>query len=149
MTRAEHPMTRRVVVVPPEMPLSACWKVMQREGFRHLPVARGDEVMGMLSDRDVFKRATLHDDGSLEVPSEPVAMAMSAELHVCQPSTHVADLVRIMTERTIDAVVVVEDERKLVGIVTSTDLLLLLIELDAAKAPLPFDFELETHSGVT
>lgn len=145
MTRAEHPMTRRVVVVPPELPLSACWRIMQRESFRHLPVARGDEVMGMISDRDVLAHAVIDGEGELTVPDIPAATAMSLELHTCEPSTHITDLVRIMTERTIDAVVVVASD-KLVGLVTSTDLLLLLIELEEAKLPIPFDFELEALS---
>jgi acetoin utilization protein AcuB len=118
---------------------------MSRERFRHLPVTQGDSVIGMLSDRDVLLHSTLSANGELEVPDMPVADAMSLELHVCQPSTHITDLVKMMTERTIDAVVVVEGEDQLVGLVTSTDLLLLLIKLEEAKVPLPFDYEIEQH----
>lgn len=143
MTRAEHPMTRRVVVVPPELSLVDCWQIMKRHAFRHLPVARAGKVMGIISDRDVLVRSALSSAGELEVPDVPVAEAMSLDLHVCQPSTPVSDLVRIMTERTVDAVVVVDGTDRLVGLVTSTDLLLLLIELEAAKLPIPFRFELD------
>ena len=48
---------------------------------------------------------------------------------------------RLACERKIDAMPVVDGER-LVGLVTSTDLLRLLLEHDAAW-PLPFDFHVE------
>jgi CBS domain-containing protein len=50
-----------------------------------------------------------------------------------------------MIDRKIDAIPVVEGER-LVGLVTSTDLLALLVE-DETKQPLPFDFDLEDAEG--
>ena len=147
MTRAEHPMTRRVVVVPPELPLHDAWAIMKRHNFRHLPVARGRAVMGIISDRDILIRATLSAAGEIDVPDVPVAEAMSLDVHVCQRSTHVSDVVRMMTERTVDAVIVVGGDNELVGLVTSTDLLLLLIELEEAKAPIPFEFEVDRHTS--
>ena len=146
MTRAEHPMTRRVVVIPPELPLGACWQIMQREGFRHLPVVASERAIGMLSDRDVLAHSQISANGELAVPDMPAADAMSLTLHACQPSTDVGDLVAMMTELQIDAVLVLEDD-DLVGLVTTTDLLLLLIELDGARVPIPFDFELERRAA--
>ena len=75
--------------------------------------------------------------------------AATAWPHVCAPDTDVCDLVRVMTEKKIDAVPAVEGTDRLVGLVTSTDLLLLLIRLDEAKIPLPFVFELEQHPAST
>jgi CBS domain-containing protein len=60
----------------------------------------------------------------------------------------VCDLVRLMTERKIDAVPVVDRANQLVGLVTSTDLLLLLLSREEAKIPLPFMFHIEQHSAV-
>jgi acetoin utilization protein AcuB len=135
-------MTRRVIVAPPQMSLAAAWEVMQRERFRHLPVVSSNLLVGILSDRDVLLHATT-DGHEVSVPDIAVATAMSPAPYVCLPSTHVADVVRTMTERKIDALPVVDDESHLVGLVTSTDLLLLLIELEEAKLPIPFDFELD------
>ena len=132
------PMTRDVIVVPPGLSLSAAFAVMNRHRIRHLPVAQGGALIGILSDRDVLARATLRADGSLDVPNVPVATAMTLAPVTCEPSTSVAELARIMTERKIDAVPVLRGSR-LVGLVTSTDLLLLLVGVHEAR-PLPFDF---------
>ncbi|HJL17958.1 MAG TPA: CBS domain-containing protein [Sandaracinaceae bacterium LLY-WYZ-13_1] len=144
MTLASEPMTRRVIVVPPELPLTDAWAIMRRERFRHLPVVRDGAILGILSDRDVLLRAHLGPEGEVQPPDVPAAQAMSLAPYACEPDTDVADLVRTMTERKIDAMPVVDAAGRLVGLVTSTDLMLLLIRLDEAKAPLPFEWEIET-----
>lgn len=140
--RASTPMTRDVIVIPPELSLAAAWQIMKRERIRHLPIVRAGALIGMLSDRDVLTRGKLAKDGSFEVaPGIVVAEAMTpTPVKTCEVSTDVSDLVRMMTEDKIDAVPVVRGLR-LVGLVTSTDLLLLLIDQDEAR-PLPFDFHL-------
>jgi len=135
-------MTREVIVVPPELSLQSAWRVMTRERIRHLPVVRAGALIGMLSDRDVLARGTIGKDGVLHVPASIVVgeAMMPAPLVTCDESTDVSDLVRTMTERKIDAVPVVRGLR-LVGLVTSTDLLLLLVDRDEAR-PLPFEFHI-------
>ena len=146
MTLAAEPMTRKVFVVPPDLPLSAAWDLMCRERFRHLPVISAGRLIGILSDRDILIRATGEGE-SISVPDIPVGQVATPWPHVCTPNTDVCDLVRMMTEKKIDAVPVIDDADQLVGLVTSTDLLLLLIPLEEAKVPLPFVFTLEQHSG--
>jgi acetoin utilization protein AcuB len=137
---AAVPMTREVIVVPPGLSLSMAFAVMERRRIRHLPVVQAGVLLGIVSDRDVLARARLREDGSLEVPEDPVALAMTSAPITCEPTTSVAELARIMTERKIDAVPVLRGSR-LVGLVTSTDLLLLLVGVQEAR-PLPFDFQI-------
>lgn len=139
--RAEHSMTRRVIVVPPHVSLRDAWDIMGFFKIRHLPVVQNGSLLGIVSDRDILLRAA---PGGVEpkVPETQIGEAMSAAPYVCSPSTHVAEIVRTMTERKIDAMPVLDAQDKMVGLVTSTDLLLLLIEQDEAR-PLPFQWELE------
>jgi len=137
-------MTRRVVVAPPELPLSAAWAVMCREHFRHMPVVANGVLVGILSDRDILLRAT-DEGGTVVVPDTPVGAVATPSPMVCHSDTDVGELVRLMTEHKVDAVPVVEGQGQLLGLVTSTDLMLLLLRLDEAKVPLPFLFEVEEH----
>jgi CBS domain-containing protein len=141
-------MTRKVLVVPPDFSLAAAWDLMSRKHFRHLPVVSGRTLVGILSDRDILVRATM-ERGTISVPDMPVAEAATPWPHVCALDTDVCDVVRLMTENKIDAVPVVDGGNQLVGLVTSTDLLLLLISLEEAKVPLPFMFQLEQHSAAS
>ena len=149
MTLAKEPMTRRVVIVPPEVSLRAAWLIMERERFRHLPVVKAGAIVGMLSDRDVLARATLQGATKVEVPADvTVGEAMSPAPYVCRPDTDVRDIVRLMTEKKIDACPVINGADRLVGLVTSTDLMLLLLNLDEVKLPIPFQFELEELEAI-
>ncbi len=143
--RAFATMTRRVIVAPPQLPLDLAWHVMQQHRIRHLPIVKGGALLGILSDRDVLLRATLDDDERVIVPGLEVMHAMTPSPAVCEPGTPVGEIVRVMTERKIDALPVVDANDRLVGLVTSTDLLLLLVEPDSAQ-PLPFSYRLEEAS---
>jgi acetoin utilization protein AcuB len=142
--RASKTMTRDVIIVPPELTLASAWKVMTREHIRHLPVVRAGALVGMLSDRDVLARGTMKKDHSLHVePHIIVGDAMTpTPIETCDTSTDVKDLARMMTAKKIDAIPVVKGLR-LVGLVTTTDLLsLLLLEDHGAPEPLPFEYRL-------
>ena len=51
---AEH-LTREAVVAAPDWPLLQAAQAMLSGGFRHLVVCEGDEVVGVLSVRDVLR----------------------------------------------------------------------------------------------
>lgn len=143
--QASNTMTRDVIVVPAALALAVAWKIMTRERIRHLPVVRAGALIGMLSDREVLARGTLGTDGRIEVPAHvTVGDAMThTPLDTCERETPVADLICTMIEKKVDAVAVVHGLR-LVGLVTSTDLLSLLLQREprGATDPLPFEFHL-------
>jgi acetoin utilization protein AcuB len=144
MTQASDSMTRKVLVAQPEMSLRDAWSLMSREGFRHLPVVSGGTLLGILSDRDVLVRSKLSGEQTI-VPNTPVGEVATPWPFVCEPDTDVRELVHTMVDKKIDAVPVVDKANQLVGLVTSTDLMLLLLGPDEAKMPLPFLFEVKEY----
>jgi acetoin utilization protein AcuB len=136
-------MTRDVIIVPPELTLATAWRVMTREHIRHLPVVRAGALVGMLSDRDVLARGTMTKDRDLHIdPHVVVGEAMTpTPIETCETSTDVSELVRRMTEKKIDAIPVVKGLR-LVGLVTSSDLLTLLLDDHGVPETLPFEYHL-------
>ena len=77
----------------------------------------GQRVDGIVSERDVMRG--LHASGASLLHS-PVSSIMTVEVASCAPSASVDDLMRLMTDRRIRHVPVVEDDR-LVGIVSIGD----------------------------
>jgi acetoin utilization protein AcuB len=130
-------MTREVVVVPPSLSVANAWKILKTERIRHLPVVDHGMLVGILSDRDLLRLANVQPSGELGFVDRTVGDIMTLQPITCSRSTSVAKVVRILTDQKIDALPVVDGAR-LVGLVTSTDLMLLL--LDREEQTLPFDF---------
>jgi acetoin utilization protein AcuB len=135
-------MTRDVVVVGPEFPLALAWKLMRERRIRHLPVVQAGRLQGILSDRDVLLRCTLEPDETIIAPSGPVAVAMTPAPITCTPDASVSWLASTMVDRKIDAIPVLGAHDALVGLVTSSDLLHLLIQAPSVQV-LPFDYRLQ------
>lgn len=104
-------------------------QLLSRYGIRHLPVVDADEVVGVVSDRDV--RADRLDSPASERSVEGV---MSSPPALVTADVPIQDAARLMLSRRISALPVVDEDRRLVGIVTTTDCLLALLEMSAETA---------------
>jgi len=119
-------MTRRPVTVAPDASVDEAIALMERHGFRHLPVAQGAEVLGMVSDRDVRLGTGGQPIGALGVPGEAglpqrVEQIMRAPVVCVEEHERGPTAARRMIEQRIGALPVLERGR-LVGIVTETNL---------------------------
>jgi len=94
---------------------------MTAEGFRHLPVVDEGHLVGMLAQGEVRAHA-----GFLN--STRVNAAMTADPTVISASATIEDAARVMLERGVRALPVVEGQR-LIGIVTTTDILRAFLDL--------------------
>ena len=92
--------------------------VLRQHRIRHLPVMDGDRVVGVVTDRDLR---------GVE-PDTPVSLRMSRPVHVVSPRTGIDRAARLLFDRRIGCLPVVEDG-KLVGILTQTDALAALVEV--------------------
>jgi len=127
-------MTREVRTVLRNDQLGVADKLMKDERIRHLPVIDEDgDVCAVVSQRDLFRGALLRALGYGSRAEETVLRqvvvkeAMSAELFTTTPGTPVAEAARVMIERRVGCLPVL-DAGKLVGIVTETDFVRLVAE---------------------
>lgn len=109
-------MSSPVKTIPADVTMDEAGKTMLRYGHTGLPVVNGDRLEGIISRRDVDK-ARIHNLGHA-----PVKGFMTREVVTVSPHTGVNEIRRIVVERDIGRVPVV-DEGRLVGIVSRTDLL--------------------------
>lgn len=110
-------MSREVRVVSPDASAERAWQFMQEEHIRHLVVVDGENIVGVLSDRDL---GGAH--GALARAGKAARDLMTPHAIVIGADTDVREVAKILRDLTIDCFPVV-DGRQLVGIITTTDLL--------------------------
>ncbi len=125
-------MSRKLITVAPDDTVDRVVKLLRYRGVRHLLVLEAGEVVGIVSDRD-FKRALdpqrgrkkkVMNVGGLFFLLEPVYVheIMSRGVIAIAPTASVPQAASIMVKHRIGALPVMQG-RKLVGIITETDLL--------------------------
>ncbi len=107
-----------VVTITPEAGVMELLALLAEHNVGALIVSSdGESVDGIVSERDVVRH--LHHDGT--VVNNTVGAIMTAEVETCDRETQLDDLMKVMTERRIRHVPVVEAD-KLVGIVSIGDI---------------------------
>ena len=142
--RAKDAMTRSVVWVNPEISLAEAASLMEEWNIRHLPVIADRQLVGMLSDRDILLRSSLQNDGEVVVEEgSTVGEAMTPDPFTCNTASTLGSIAAAMVERKIDSFPVLDEDGDLAGMITSSDLLEMLIarERESKLADLPIKFE--------
>ncbi|HXG21573.1 MAG TPA: CBS domain-containing protein [Methylomirabilota bacterium] len=113
-------MTRNVVALSPEQSFQEAITLIARHRFRHLLVtdAKG-HLAGVISDRDLLRFMIREPHWE----SATVADVMKSDLVTATPATSLSAAIGEMLSRRINCLPVVEADGRLVGILTSTDLL--------------------------
>ncbi|WP_432171844.1 CBS domain-containing protein [Streptomyces sp. 1222.5] len=120
-------MTGRLVTVEPQASVTAVARKMRDEGIGIVLVTDGDDLRGLVSDRDLVVRA-LAEGGD---PDErTVASVCSDDLVTITPDEDLDHAVELMREHAVRRLPVVEEGHP-VGIISIGDL---AIERDARSA---------------
>ena len=108
---------KKAVTITDDRTLQEAAKSMTSKGIGCLVVTGEDGVIGILTERDILKQVS-NDPGSLD---KSVKEVMSTEVITIEPKTPIDDAAKIMSKHKIKKLPVME-EGKLLGIITSTDL---------------------------
>jgi CBS domain-containing protein len=112
-------MTRAVVTCRPHESLSRAAQVMWDADCGAVPIVDEEgRLVGMLTDRDICMAAYTR---GLPLSELSVSSVMSTSLHSCKPGDSLRSLMDAMAEHQVRRVPVVEEDGKLVGIVSLAD----------------------------
>lgn len=132
MTQLRELMTRDVKVITPDMTIGDAAKKMRDGNFGMMPVEENDRMIGTISDRDIVIRAVAEGmDFSIkvrDVMSQGIAWAYDDET--------VEEATKIMSERQVRRLPVVNRDKRLVGIVALGDIAVERSEIEPAAEAL-------------
>ena len=127
-----------VATVPSGAPLAEAFRLTRQRGIRHLPVVDDGVLVGIVSDRDLKRalppRASRVEVLAPEFAAMPVERIMTRTVITTGPTVSVEEAGRVMVNEKISALPVTEGGR-LIGIVTETDVVALLVRALGAAEP--------------
>jgi CBS domain-containing protein len=118
MTQVRDVMTEHVTTVQPDASLQDVARMMREEDIGSVPVAEGERLVGMVTDRDIVIRAVA--DGRAE--GARARDVMSGQVHYCREDQAVDDVLQDMGDLQVRRLPVVNEDMHLVGIVSLGDL---------------------------
>lgn len=111
--------THRLISVKPDDDVAFAARLMSWASVRHLPVVQGRAVVGVFTERDYLRYRSVTGDPA---GTDRVSQFMTSPAESVSPDDPAAIASAIMLARRIGCIPVI-DEGRLVGIVTSTDML--------------------------
>jgi CBS domain-containing protein len=112
-------MTPNVQRVPPDTSLREAGSKMREHDIGAIPVYEGDRLIGMVTDRDIAIRAVA--DGT-DVSKMTVRDAMSPGIAYCFEDQDIREAGKQMREKKVRRLIVLNRDKRLVGIVSLGDL---------------------------
>ncbi len=137
-------MTKEVVTIDRKADITEAQKLMIRYRIRHLPVTRPDRTLiGMVSDRDIrsaMPSKYFHDHGVKEMEAEMASGVFIQDIMTKDPvsvslSSTIQDALLLIEKSRVGAFPVVDENLKVVGIVSDKDLLNAFIAVLGIKEP--------------
>ena len=126
-------MTRDVEVVSAGASLKEAARKMKSLDVGLIPVCDGDRLQGILTDRDITIRATA--DGR-DPKKTKVTDIMSTDLAYCLEEQEIEEAVSLMEARQIRRIPILNQDKRLVGIVSLADIAVHVRDRDLSGATL-------------
>ena len=131
----QHWMARNVVTIEAETPFLEARVILKEKRIRHLPVMDHGKLIGVVTDRDL-KQAAPSGATTLDVYElnylllkMKVRDLIKREPITIKPTNSVEKAAFLMHEQKIGCLPVVDDSGALVGLITETDLLAVMVEI--------------------
>lgn len=120
-------MTSDPVTVTPSETIHQADGIMDENNFRQLPVVKGRELVGIITDRDIrsFLSGSLHSSPEdwEKAMSTQISTVMTMQPITVTPDDDLTDAIEILLTEKVGAIPVLDDTEGLVGILSYVDVL--------------------------
>jgi CBS domain-containing protein len=111
-------MTSNPRSIEPSTMVADAAKLMKAEDVGSLPIVEGDQLVGMVTDRDIVIRAVAEGKDS---QSTTVGEIASRDLVTVDPEQDLDEALRLMAQHQVRRLPVAEEDGRLVGILAQAD----------------------------
>ncbi|HHT9126854.1 MAG TPA: CBS domain-containing protein [Candidatus Brocadiia bacterium] len=121
-------MKTDVITLDTDAKLGFAEEIMYLGRIRHLPVVKNGFLVGIISQRDLFKASltsiiTTWKENKKFLDSIEIKEVMVSDVVTVLPDCSVEEAAQLLVDKKIGCLPVVEDNMKLKGLITETDFL--------------------------
>jgi len=133
-------MTPNPITIEEDATVMEAIHLLKEKNIRRLPVMRAGRLVGLVTERMLLgympAQGTSLDQWELHylLSRTPVRQAMNPTPHTVTPDTALADAARLLHDRKLNGVLVMDAKGDLVGLLTTTNALEALIYFTAAAS---------------
>jgi len=133
-------MSKPVITISPDMPISEALNLMKKEHIRRAPVVKDGRLVGIVSDKDLLNASpspvtTLSIwEMNYLLSKVTITQVMTNNVMSVTEDTPIEQAARIMADNKIGGLPVLRDGH-VIGIITETDLFKVFLELLGAREP--------------
>jgi acetoin utilization protein AcuB len=127
-------MSRDVQVVRPDMPVGDAYDLMMKRNIRRLPVVDDGQLVGIITLGDLREARPSPATGlsiyelNYLLSKLTAGQVMTHNPYTVTPNTPIQEAARTMLDRKVSGLPVVDEEERLVGIITESDIFRMLID---------------------
>ena len=118
--------TLELATVDRAQPFRDVWELLRRGRVQHVPVLDGETLVGIVSSWDLARLAMGRDQP--ELLRTPIEQVMERNLVTLGPRDTVRRAAELLSEGAFHSLPVVDEDGRLVGIVTTSDVLRCVLE---------------------
>ena len=131
-------MTPNPITIQEDASIIEAIHLLKEKNIRRLPVMRGGAIAGLVTEKMlsgyVPTKATSLDQWEIHylLSKTPVKAAMNPTPYTVRPETPIAEAAKLLRDRKLNGVIVVDAQGALAGLITNTDALEALIHFAEA-----------------
>jgi CBS domain-containing protein len=120
-TKVREVMTDRPRCVSPETPVTQAAELMETEDIGAIPVLEGEQLAGMITDRDIVIRAIAKGKDPRGMPVREIA---TREVVTVGPDDDLSEALKLMASYQVRRLPVVDQDNRLIGVLAQADIAL-------------------------
>jgi acetoin utilization protein AcuB len=134
-------MTPNPITIQEDASIIEAIHLLKEKNIRRLPVMKAGTIVGLVTEKMLFgympTKATSLDQWEVHylLSKTPVRAAMNAKPYTVTPETPLAEAAKLLHDRKLNGVIVVDSKGVLAGLLTTTNALEALIHFAAAPRP--------------
>jgi acetoin utilization protein AcuB len=127
-------MTDEVVTIDEETTLLESHRLMGTKRIRSLPVVKEGQLVGLVTRTDLMSSdpsrlaSRQNQEISLKILTQPVKKVMSSPVLTISPDAELTEAAQILLDHKIHALVVLNEQKQIAGILTESDLFLMVVQ---------------------